>query len=413
MRWGVWAAGPVLLTAISLAAAQSPPATPPPSNLSPAVDAKAETPPVDQQFVPGPTAKCDSNCDKKWTDNHQGPCERLWFGGGYRLMWIKDGPQTFPLAVIGNGAAVIGGQDIDFGTFTAGAVNGGLWLNDRHTFGLYAGGFMTEQRSVINAIASDPAGNPQIIRPFIDGLTVTPSGLFVAQPGVFAGTFMTKAESQLAGLEAGTLWNVAQSDSWTINFLYGTRYLDLEENLAISQQTTQIGAPALPPLGVADRFQTRNQFVGGQVGTYAEYRFGSFAAGVASKVSLGNNHEVIGIIGQTTGIGPADGIRGGLLAVPGGNAGRIEFNRFVVVPEVGVNFGWQATSWLRLNVSYDFLYINDVARPGSQIDPFVNPKLVPVSAAFGSTSGPNFPAPTAKSDTFWAQGVQFGVEFKY
>jgi hypothetical protein len=102
-----------------------------------------------------------------------------------------------------------------------------------------------------------------------------------------------------------------------------------------------------------------------------------------------------------------------LLAVPGGNAGRIEYNRFVVVPEVGVNLGWQATSWLRLNVGYDFLYINDVARPGSQIDPFVNPKLVPASAAFGSTSGPNFPTPTAKSDTFWAQGVQFGVEVKY
>jgi hypothetical protein len=130
-------------------------------------------------------------------------------------------------------------------------------------------------------------------------------------------------------------------------------------------------------------------------------------------VSLGNNHEVIGIIGQTTGIGPADGISGGLLAVPGGNAGRIEYNRFVVVPEVGVNFGWQATSWLRLNIGYDFRDINDGARPGSQIDPFVNPKLVPASTSYGSTSGPNFPAPTAKSDNFWAQGVQFGAEFRW
>src|SRR5205814_7254520 len=116
---------------------------------------------------------------------------------------------------------------------------------------------------------------------------------------------------------------------------------------------------------------TRNSFFGGQIGTYAEYRFGSLVGGIAYKVSLGTNHEVVEIIGQTTGSNMV-ATPGGLLALPGGNAGRDVNNRFVVVPEIGATLGWQVNPWLRLNVGYDFLYINDVVRPGSQIDPFLN-----------------------------------------
>jgi hypothetical protein len=137
-------------------------------------------------------------------------------------------------------------------------------------------------------------------------------------------------------------------------------------------------------------------------------------AGIASKVSLGTNHEAVESIGKTTGLNSAPGdVSGGFLALPGGNAGRDVNNRFVVVPEIGATLGWQVNRWLRLNVGYDFLYINDVVRPGSQIDPFLNQKLIPVSTSYGSTSGPNFPMRSTRSDSFYAQSVQFGVEVKY
>jgi hypothetical protein len=402
-------AASALLIAIGVAAAQPPPL--PPGNLPPVAEAKP-SPDVPAVPPPAPTSCDDGARNPDWVDCHQGPAERVWFDGGFSYMWLKNGPQSFPLVTSG-GAIAIGGSNLDFGTFNAGALDAGMWINDRHTLGLYAGGFITEQRSTISALASSAGGSPQIARPFIDALTFVPSALLVSSPPAISGSVVVAADARLYGADGGTLWNLFQTESVTINLLYGFRYLNLEENLSITQQSQQLTIAPTPPLGIADRFQTRNEFYGGQIGACGEYRFGSLAAGVASKVSLGTNHEVVGIIGQTSGIGGLNGIPGGLLAVPGGNAGRFINNRFVVVPEVGVTLGWQATQWLRCTIGYDFLYINDVVRPGSQIDPLVNTKLVPISPNFGSTSGPNFPMPTGKSDTFYAHGLQFAAELTY
>jgi Putative beta barrel porin-7 (BBP7) len=418
MRWVTLGAGPMLLTAIGMAAAQSPSPAPPPTNLPPSVEAKSDPQPMAEPIPPPAQIAAAGDCaPARWTDHHQGPGEFAWLSANYRLMWLKDGPQPFPLATIGP-SVVVGGSDIDFGTFNAGQFNGGLWINNCHTIGVYLGGFLTEQRSSVSSAASDGTGVPGIARPFIDALTVAPSALLVSLPGVFAGRIVADADARFAGGEAGALWNLAESESYTINLLYGFRYLDLDENLSIAQSTHRIDIPITglppPPIVIEDRFHTRNSFFGGQIGSYAEYRYGSITGGIAYKVSLGTNHEVVEIIGQTTGVNTSAGVTpGGLLALPGGNAGRDVNNRFVVVPEVGATLGWQVNRWLRLNVGYDFLYINDVVRPGSQIDPVLNQKLIPVSSSFGGTSGPNFPMRTSRSDTFYAQAVQFGVEIKY
>ena len=54
-----------------------------------------------------------------------------------------------------------------------------------------------------------------------------------------------------------------------------------------------------------------------------------------------------------------------------------------------------------------------MARPGAQVDPVVNPRLVPTSGNFGATSGPPHPYVTAEHDFFYAHGVQFGMEMRY
>src|SRR5207237_9714673 len=122
-------------------------------------------------------------------------------------------------------AVIVAGSDLDFGTFNAVQLNGGLWINGCHTIGLYAGGFATEQRSSVMAAASDAGGSPAILRPFIDALTMAPGALLVASPGLFAGSIVADADARLVGGEAGTAWNVFQSDSYTVNLLTGYRYI--------------------------------------------------------------------------------------------------------------------------------------------------------------------------------------------
>ena len=96
-----------------------------------------------------------------------------------------------------------------------------------------------------------------------------------------------------------------------------------------------------------------------------------------------------------------------------GNAGRFVSNRFVAIPEVGGQIGVQANCHLRFAVGYDFLYVNDVARPGSQIDPAVSPRLVPSSGLFGTTSTQTAPNVTFRREDFYAHGVNFAAEVRY
>ena len=48
--------------------------------------------------------------------------------------------------------------------------------------------------------------------------------------------------------------------------------------------------------------------------------------------------------------------QGGLLTVPGTNIGRFSQSRFAVVPEIGLNLGYQVTQRMKVFVGYNFLY---------------------------------------------------------
>jgi hypothetical protein len=54
-----------------------------------------------------------------------------------------------------------------------------------------------------------------------------------------------------------------------------------------------------------------------------------------------------------------------------------------------------------------------VVRPGDQIDRVVNPTQLPLSAAASQLIGPARPVPVLRDTDFWAQGINFGVEFRY
>jgi hypothetical protein len=80
---------------------------------------------------------------------------------------------------------------------------------------------------------------------------------------------------------------------------------------------------------------------------------------------------------------------------------------------VGINVGYQLTEHLRAFVGYSFLYWTHVARPGDQIDRAVNPTQLPLSTTAPQLTGPARPAPVLRDTDFWAQGISFGVEFRY
>ncbi len=100
---------------------------------------------------------------------------------------------------------------------------------------------------------------------------------------------------------------------------------------------------------------------------------------------------------------------GGLLAL-GGNIGHHSRDEVAVVPELDLKLAYQVTPRLKASVGYTYLYWSDVVRAGNQIDPTVNPALIPPAVA---ASVPARPAFAFQQSSLWVQGINLGLEFSY
>ena len=251
-----------------------------------------------------------------WTDSGQtlnsvpGPC--LWGNAEFLLWWVK-GDRLPPLATIGDpydpvsvgalgrpGTQVIyGGDTQGFGSFSGGRLTLGGWLDTDHTFGLEGSGFLLEHRSALFSVASDANGAPAFNVPvFLTDLGREGSFL-ISTPnvgnGAFLGNLNIASTTGLWGTEINSYVNILRNERWTVDVLTGFRYLDLQESLQLEGTIYDVAFDILT--NVNDRFNTRNQFYGAQLGTRLQYQWQSLSFDVIGKVALGGNHEVVGIAG--------------------------------------------------------------------------------------------------------------------
>jgi len=71
--------------------------------------------------------------------------------------------------------------------------------------------------------------------------------------------------------------------------------------------------------------------------------------------------------------------------------------------------------WMKATLGYSFLYVNSVARPGSQIDPAINPSQSPAFTGIPSTTliGAAAPVFPGQSSDFWVHALTVGLELTY
>ena len=146
-----------------------------------------------------------------------------------------------------------------------------------------------------------------------------------------------------------------------------------------------------------------------------EVRQGPWSAELLTKLALGDTHQIVSINGSQVQDDNVLGIstfRGGLLALPT-NIGRFTQDRFSVVPELGLNLGYQVTDHLRLVVGYSFLYWSSVVRPGGQSDRNLDVTNIPNFISTALPTGQGRPAPLLQTTDFWAQGINFGLQFRF
>jgi hypothetical protein len=402
-----------------------------------------------------PHARADWSC---------GPPSCFWVRGEYLLWWIKDGqvPALITTGVPGATAlpgvlgqpdttVLFGGSDVDDHLHEGGRISGGFWLNNCHSIGLEGSYFFLGSRSArFDDVSNGALGSALIARPFFDVISGIPNAQLVAFPGIAGGEIHLSSPSRLQGAELNLLCNPCgtpccdacadqggcSGDSakhnthgntccgcnYWVSLLSGVRYLQLDEGLDITESSRV--NPALPAgsplfggstISIADQFDTHNYFYGAQIGAQVEFCCGRVFVDLLGKVALGVTHEVVDIHGATAITSPD----GTTVVTPAGflasasNGGHFSRDRFAVLPELGINVGYQITTHLRAFVGYTFLYWSSVVRPGDQVDVGLSGTQLPTDTRFNPQAGPARPAVPLRESDFWAQGINFGLEFRY
>jgi hypothetical protein len=350
---------------------------------------------------------------------------RLWLRSEYLLWWAKgsDTPALVTSNPVGTTpemsgilgepgtTTLFGDSNVTDNLRPGGRFTLGYWLTPSRRFGIEAdyaflGSGITRYRADISTM-------PILARPYYDMAADADAALLVAHPDFLSGSVAVDATNDFQSAEL--LWRGAmfQRCGDRLDFVVGYRFAQVDDGLAIHQLSEWTRAQGVIPAGttkdITDDFNTTNQFHGGQLGVAYQERMGQWSVQMLAKLGLGNTHSRVQIDGRTITTLPS-GIsgtfEGGLLA-QSSNIGTYERNSFSVMPELGVMIGYDITCRLRATFGYTFLYWSKVARPGDQIDTSLA-QLPPEPTIAGG--GPVFAFDTTD---FWAQGMNFGLDYRF
>jgi hypothetical protein len=174
------------------------------------------------------------------------------------------------------------------------------------------------------------------------------------------------------------------------DLLAGFCFVSMDEALDIERQDFHANITTLDSAG------THNRFYGGQLGAELVIHWYKCFVDLWGKVALGSNDETINVNGGTLTAGQP--VVGGFLAPPE-FIGSHHHDQFAVVPQIGVNVGYELTQHLRATAGYTFLYLSEAVRPGAETDAL---SRSPRSAPFPFQTG-----------EFWGQGLNLGIEFRF
>lgn len=340
------------------------------------------------------------------------------------LMWWAKGTHLPPLVttstpgtiqsqagILGvNSTSVLFGNQLGGDKMRGGGrVAAGIWLDPEHN--VAAGGRFFGLGGDTTRFSQSSNGSPILGLPFFNALLGQQDAFLVAYPGFSQGSINASlTTNNIIGAEAFTEIMMVRDCRRRIDLVAGYQFFRLDDALQISSTSTitQAGNPfAGVTTQLNDRFATRNQFHGGELGLRARMAHGQWSLNVLGQVALGNMNEQAIISGNTvvsSAGGGSNTTNGGLLAQPS-NIGSFERNRFAAIPQLVGNLNYHVNPCLSFHIGYNIMWFTNAALSGNQIDPNVN-----LAQQF---VGPNRPAFAFNDNAYWLQGINWGMNWDF
>ncbi len=368
---------------------------------------------------------CASRCGVPVPCSSHSPCyrPRYWISGEFLLWWTRGanppalvttspgGTDQDLAGVLGEAetTTIFGDDNIHDGPRNGGRFTFGTWLTPQRSTGLEV-----RYTSIETDTEEFDAGQEFDVlgRPFFNTQLTENDARLINFDALVSGDLSIQATSDFDALEI-TMLRCIGNQPGISNFLFGYRRMSLDESIRIDESTTSLAAPTLNAATVLfDQFTVENTFDGGQIGVHYVTQLNNpcWTFDFLGKASLGNTRSRVRIEGErTTTIGTdVSTVEGGLLALSS-NIGSSAESEFSAVFEIGMNLRRSFQNGLHLKFGYTFIHWGDVARAVDQIDTTINPTQIPPD----TLAGPARPRLDFQRGSFWAQGLNLGLEYQF
>jgi hypothetical protein len=341
----------------------------------------------------------------------------FWYlSGGNLPVLARTGPATAPIGVPGfPGETPLFGGYRPLGDPRSGVrLTFGTWLDNTRTYGVEVSGFWLDGQGVGFTDGSADGSRVVASSPFIDPTTGQASSVLISFPGVTAGSVhIGYSGRSIWGVEGVIRALLTAGPHWRLDGLVGVRCINYNEELTINETIAPLGPLFVPgsTLVSSETIKTENEFNGAVIGFDLQKDHGGWTFNVRPTVAIGRMRNTTIRDGVTVISVPGTPD----LVLPGGtynltsNLGEVDSQDWTVIPQIDLRVSKTIWECVRLSVGYSALYIPLLARAGEQIDPFVNPNLLPPILP----GGPPSPSPILERSPAWLQGFTVGFEVRF
>jgi hypothetical protein len=314
---------------------------------------------------------------------------------------------------------LFGQDDVGDSVEGGGRVRFGFWLTPRRTDGLEFS-YLSADAANTDFSASS-ADFPILARPFYnveDGVMGEDVEL-IAYPGLLSGNVQVQGSTSLETLEVLYRRTFLQGSYERVDLFAGYRQARLADRLSIQDSKVWLAASGPIAAGTSivesDRFAVDNTFDGAQFGLTRWRQRGRWSTEFSAKLALGTTSRRSELAGRTTvsvpipGMGPDVDTRNTGLLVQSTNAGVRVDNMFSVLPEVGLTLGYEVSPRLSFTLGYTYMHWHGVMRASSLVDRRLNLSQLDAAGLIGSPR----PAFAPVGNGVWAQGVSFGMNYRF